>query len=255
MRCHEVRRFIGPYLDSELDARTSLEIEQHLENCSECARVFEAEKKLDARMFSVLRQGEKTFGLWEAAEKRVAPVKRLLRFKAFWPLAAAASLVLLAGGVVLAVKTHTIDLAIAVEECHDEYVRKLHGVQFTGAVPEEIKKQFGGRLDTAAFSFRPLSGGFSARGARFCRVQTVPAAVILGDYENLPVSLIVLKSSELEHFPKLKKRFVSGHSVVCSRAGRYQFAARVVDGHVVCIVGDAPRPELEALLKTVVKQG
>ena len=113
----------------------------------------------------------------------------------------------------------------------------------------------GPRPFPAAFSYRPISPGFSAQGARFCRVDTVPAAVILGDYRNVPVSLIVLKSSELEHFPKLKKRFLAGRSVVCSRTGRYQFAARVVDGHVVCIVGDAPRPELEALLKTVVKQG
>jgi hypothetical protein len=232
-----------------------LEIEQHLECCSECARVFEAEKKLDARIFSVLRQGEKTFGLWEATEQRIRPVKGLLRLKTFWPLAAAASLVLLAGGTALVVNADRIDLAMAVEQCHEDYVRKVHGVEFTGAVPEEITKKFGDRLDTAAFSYRPMSGEFSTHGARFCRVETVPAAVILGDYQNVPVSLIVLKSSELERFPKLKKRFLSGHSVVCSRTGRYQFAARVVDGHVVCIVGDAPRPALEALLKTVVKQG
>lgn len=255
MRCHEVRRFIGPYLDSELDAKTSLEIEQHLESCGECARVFEAEEKLDARIFTALRRGEKTLGLWETAEKRIRPVKRLLRLKAFWPMAAAASLMLLAGGAMLVANAERIDLAIAVEECHEDYVRKVHGVEFTGAVPEEITKKLGDRLDTAAFSYRPISGEFSTHGARFCSVETVPAAVILGDYQNVPVSLIVLKLSELEHFPKLKRRFLSGHSVVCSRAGRYQFAARVVDGHVVCIVGDAPRPQLEALLKTVVKEG
>jgi hypothetical protein len=38
---------------------------------------------------------------------------------------------------------------------------------------------------------------------------------------------------------------------VCGRAGRYQFAARCVDDHVVCVVADTPRPVLEDLLKTV----
>jgi hypothetical protein len=37
----------------------------------------------------------------------------------------------------------------------------------------------------------------------------------------------------------------------CSRCGRYQFAARIVDDHVICLVGDEPRAALEDLLKTV----
>ena len=36
----------------------------------------------------------------------------------------------------------------------------------------------------------------------------------------------------------------------CSRSGRYQFAARIVDDHVVRLVGDEPRAALEDLLKT-----
>ena len=43
MRCHEARNLLGPYLDSELDAKASLEVAQHLESCEDCARVFDAE--------------------------------------------------------------------------------------------------------------------------------------------------------------------------------------------------------------------
>ena len=50
MRCDEVQSLQGPYLDSELDARTSLEIEQHLKACPECARLFAEEEKLEARI-------------------------------------------------------------------------------------------------------------------------------------------------------------------------------------------------------------
>ena len=39
MRCHEARKFLGPYLDSELDTRTSQEIELHLESCPQCVTI------------------------------------------------------------------------------------------------------------------------------------------------------------------------------------------------------------------------
>ena len=47
MKCAEVRKFVRLYLDSELDAKHSFEVEQHLESCVECAGLFEAEKKFD----------------------------------------------------------------------------------------------------------------------------------------------------------------------------------------------------------------
>ncbi len=49
MKCDEVQTMHGPYLDSELDAKTTLEIEQHLAACPACARLFAEEQKLNAR--------------------------------------------------------------------------------------------------------------------------------------------------------------------------------------------------------------
>jgi len=43
MNCHEIQSLTGPYLDSELDAKTSLGIQQHLAACPACARRFAAE--------------------------------------------------------------------------------------------------------------------------------------------------------------------------------------------------------------------
>jgi hypothetical protein len=39
--------------------------------------------------------------------------------------------------------------------------------------------------------------------------------------------------------------------LACSRSGRYQFAARIVDDHVICLAGDERRAALEDSLKTV----
>jgi anti-sigma factor RsiW len=63
MKCDQVQTLHGPYLDSELDAKTSLEIEQHLAACPACARVFAEAQKLD--------RGPRTAALWEQIEREV----------------------------------------------------------------------------------------------------------------------------------------------------------------------------------------
>ena len=72
----------GPYLDSELDARTSLEIEQHLKACPACARLFAEEEKLEARIKASLKRGQRTPALWAQIERGVVGVSTQRRKEA-----------------------------------------------------------------------------------------------------------------------------------------------------------------------------
>ena len=74
MKCQEVQTLHGPYLDSELDAKSTLEIERHLEACSACAGLFAEAEKLDARLMSGLSRGSRTVALWERIEREVVVV-------------------------------------------------------------------------------------------------------------------------------------------------------------------------------------
>src|SRR5437879_1489429 len=98
MKCAEVRKLVRLYLDSELDTKTSFEVEQHLESCAECAGLFEAEKNFDARLGRFLQAGQRTYDLWEKIETQTAPSGRR-RMKMLWPLALAASIIIAAGVV------------------------------------------------------------------------------------------------------------------------------------------------------------
>jgi len=71
MNCHEIQSLAGPYLDSELDAKTSLAIQQHLAACPACARQFGAEQQFAARLATALRRGEASPELWNRAEELV----------------------------------------------------------------------------------------------------------------------------------------------------------------------------------------
>ncbi len=249
MKCAEVRKFVRLYLDSELDTEHSFEVERHLESCAECAGLFEAEKKFDDRLSQFLGRGAATRALWENVEAQIAP-RPFAKRKVFWPVALAASLII-ATGVVFFMKSRSLDLANAVEECHSAYVHQLTAPEFNGPVPDKIAQQFGGQLDTAAFTYLPSQTTFNSSGARLCHVEGVPVALILGHCGETPVSMIVFKKSELDHFPQMKRKLESGDPIACSRSGPYQFAARFVDDHVVCVVGARPRPALEDLLRTV----
>lgn len=249
MKCAEVRKFVRLYLDSELDTEHSFEVEQHLESCAECAGLFEAEKRFDDRIGRFLRRGQATSALWKNIETQISP-GRPAKLKALWPLELAASLII-AASLVFFTRSRGLDLANAVEECHSAYVHRLTTPEFNGPVPARIAQQFGGRLDVGAFAYRLSEPEFTSSGARMCHVEGVPVALILGHCGETPVSMIVFKKSEIDHFPETKRKLESGDPIACSQSGRYQFAARFIDDHVVCVVGDTPRPALEDLLKTV----
>ncbi len=254
MKCAEVRRFVWLYLDSELDSKDSFEVEQHLESCAECAGLFEAEKKFDERLSGFSREGSRTASLWRQIESQiesVRPIFRTLSVFSWWWLAAAAAIVLLFTGGLVWMKAQPFDLAKAASECHNAYVHRLAAPEFTGSVPPEIEKEFGSELDVAAFTYKPAAAGFRSRGARFCHITNVPCALIMGDFGKVPVSIIVFEKAGLAHFPQARKRLASGDPVVCGRSGRYHFALRVVDSHVVCVVAEAPQSVVEDLARSV----
>ena len=260
MKCQEVHKFIGPYLDSELDAKTSFDIEEHLQTCDDCARLVESERRCDERIFSVLGRVEKTPELWRQLEARIAApsfwqrLRRRRRFTVVSLAGAMAALALLFSSWVWW-RGHPLDLAVVVEQDHREFLAGKFQPDFTGTPPESVVARSGGRLDSAAFVKRPALAGFRTEGSRLCQLSGVPAAWTLGRYRDVPVSLIVLKRTELEHFPEVRQRLESGEAVVCNRRGRFHFAARLVGDHVVCVMAETSMQALEELVKSVPASG
>lgn len=260
MKCHEARSRVGPYLDSELDTEMSLKMEQHLESCPDCRRVFEAETHLESRIQNILCEGSATRDLWEKAEAQleldVAPERtfsahRFLRFNLIrWGAAAAVIVVLFIvfwrGG-----KERPLDLAVVSAAHHQEYLDHQIAAQFSGMPPHEIIQKLNGELDPKAFTYTSSKPPYEYRGARLCYLKGVPSAMIFGDCRNVPVSLLVFKKTDLAHFPIAQQKLETGEPIVCSHVGHYQFAARFMNDYVVCAIGDIPKSSLEDFLKSV----
>lgn len=257
MKCNEIRNLVVAYLDSELDAKTSQEIQLHLQSCAECAELFAREEKFNERMFGVLRVGQPTPALWEQIESRVRPQRRSGWFFPRWKAVALGSLaVTVAVGltvvfILLRSGAASLDLAKAVEKDHREFLQGKMTPEFAGALPDEIARKMGDRLDAAAFNKAPTTGEFRSEGARLCHLDGVPVAWTLGHCKDVPVSLIVFKKSELDHFPEVQQRLNTGEPIVCTRTGRFQFAVRFAGDHVVCAIANTSKQMLEDLLKSI----
>jgi len=247
MKCNEIRNLVLAYLDSELDAKTSQEIQLHLQSCAECAQLFEREEKFNERLCRVLRAGRPTSELWEQVESRLRPKRKAV---------ALGSVTAFVAGLVIYLMVSrsgmpSLDLAQAVEQDHREFLAGKFGPEFTGALPDNVARRLDARLDPGAFAQLPSATGFQAKGSRLCFLRGVPAAWTVGRYANTVVSLIVIKESELDHFPQAKQRLLSGDRVVCARLGGDQFAARLVGDHVVCAVASVSKQTLKDLVNSV----
>ena len=114
MKCPEARELVRLYLDSELDAKATQEVGQHLEVCAECAELFAAEEGIESRVVDVLRRGRRSASVWESVEAQIKPARRFAGLKLRWAVAGGVALALVATVVVWRV-TRPLDLAVAVE--------------------------------------------------------------------------------------------------------------------------------------------
>src|SRR6516162_5587369 len=72
MKCEEASRFLSPYLDSELDPKTSFEISAHCDQCPFCRDRFDAERRIERSLAVELKKSEaRDAELWRQARARV----------------------------------------------------------------------------------------------------------------------------------------------------------------------------------------
>jgi len=207
MNCHELREYLFAFLDSELDAPLSIEVQRHLEQCPECAREAEIERAIHRQLSNVPHPPGVGVSAGEEAELEAIVTTitardfgsiRLARRRRRWPalLAAAAAVGFIVIGGVTWIGHRTnhsanqfVDLLISDFEHFEEKGRPL---QIASSDPSAVSSWLADQ--TALVVVLPDLSEKDGKllGARKCRIDGKPAAFAVYDLGGRLASLVVM---------------------------------------------------------------
>ncbi len=130
MNCGEVQELIQLYLDSELDARNTLDAQRHVESCSACSRLLDAFQKQDRALKQAARAETPDSCALRASIRRAIrerspraaslwlPLPILKRVAAIMIVASIATLLVLEGGLLPGANDSVYAAAISDHAAH-----------------------------------------------------------------------------------------------------------------------------------------
>ena len=193
MKCEEARRFLGPYLDSELDPKTSFEIARHVEVCTGCRERFEAEGRLERAIAEELRvPAPNDDEIWNRALAASAPRNRI-------PIVlVTAAILFIVLGISWIVFPGEAGLADDLRSDHRKVQAGRSPLDVTTSNPDEVseffRKHLGIEVSTGEVPDGRLMGG------RRCALRGVPAAFLLYRVDGEPISVCVFPADRLGSF-------------------------------------------------------
>ena len=175
MNCLEVRRLLHAYIDAELDAENSLEVEQHLRDCRGCSRGYQ--QYLSLR--TAIREGSLYFSTPELLRRRIQSSVRkvdqssgVLKRVSWRALSIAAALLFALFGVWGLFQWWSASSSTAnvqAQEVLDSHIRSLlsnHLVDITSSDQATVKPWFTGRLGFAPPVINLNTQGYPMLGGR-----------------------------------------------------------------------------------------
>jgi len=234
MNCKEARRWLGPLLDGELDARNTSDLQAHLATCPDCQRHYEGQQMLSSN----LRNPELRYAAPESLRRRIAaeinqsaatassgdPARQASRrapwlLWAGWPVAVAASGLL--ATVLLQQRSFEANAIVAA------HVRSLQADHLNDVLSTDrhtVKPWFAGKLDFSPPVPDLAADGFELVGGRLDYLRHEPvAAVIYRKHGHIINVLSSPTGRELEGLPHIER--LRGYSLRAWHQGGLDVAA------------------------------
>lgn len=252
MNCHDVRKYLSLYLDSELSPETTFEISQHLEDCPACRSRLHKEEQLESTIRVMLQRstaGDET--AWQEASKsfagqetsRVVPARRWI----FRVAGVAAAVLLTMTAVKLYFSHPELDLAAVTASEHRTFLSTGSDTFGVGNDLDQIQQLVRQELGE---SYRcSLQTSLAARivGARPCILDGVRTVhIVVSGFES-PVSLFCFQSDDLIRFPMALARVQQEGPLIHCRVDDLNFQLLDTPDGAVCAVGTAEPAVLNQL--------
>ena len=227
MTCDAAQRFLDSYVDRELDAVNSLNIEQHLSDCANCARrvsQLEALRKViatEAPRYSApdaLRTRVKADLRGPASQARARSIGKFA-----WKWGAIAASLLVATLTVWQMRLHSKgdEQNLLAAEIVSSHVRSLmadHLVDEPSSDQHAVKPWFAGKLDFSP-SVKNLDGeGFLLSGGRLDYMNGRPVAAIVYRRREHVINVFVWPSSQAAAGPH-NAMAIKGFNILNWRSG------------------------------------
>lgn len=248
MNCTEIREYLFAFLDNELDAHLSIELQHHLDHCPTCAQQAEIEREVRRQLGGVLANAQAvpafdaTVLAATLAEGRAEPgtvrfAGRHWRAAKFVGVAAAVAVIVILWTVTRDVgppKPQAGSLADLMVQDYRHFVEQGETVQLASADAVEVstwlREQTGLDVSLAAMTGQRCK----LIGARKCKLAGQPAAFVLYDMEGTAVSLVATDAAVADmgtmkradrHGDEVWVDHCKGHTVVAKRQGTLVYAA------------------------------
>lgn len=203
IQCHEAQARIALFLDQELPAAHALELETHLNRCSQCAQAYES-------LRSVVDAVRLATPLYEVPDQSYATIERMTgaprettRLRRHWlPLAAAAALII---GIMLGSwlsRRPGTQYASFAAEAHLLYARGAFPLDVVSRKPQVVSEWLGKRLpfqmklpNYPAEDLEPKR--YSLVGGRLVQYLDEDVAYLAYEMDHKPISLLIASSARI----------------------------------------------------------
>ena len=90
--------------------------------------------------------------------------------------------------------------------------------------------------------------GFAVQGAGTCQLGSQPAAFVVGEVDQSPVSIFILSRDSLPEFPH-QQQALRREAIHRCREGQHEMVLSVIDRNLVLVIGDISQERLLRVLR------
>jgi anti-sigma factor RsiW len=241
MNCEEAQEVIHAYLDGELDPVHNLAVEQHLQECTACARSFQGQQSLRKVMAGGSLYFEAPKGLEQRVRSAVRQAGKAESPRWSWPrawswprvlapLAAAAVALLIAMPLIL--RTSTEDqLSQEIVSAHVRSLMANHLTDVASTDQHTVKPWFNGKLSFSPPVIDLAVQGFPLIGGRLDFVENHPVAALIYQHRLHFINLFIWPSAHVSHTAEESRSQQGYNSIHWSQGGMEYWAVSDMNQH------------------------